>query len=51
MFGISFFVILNVSGLVRIISITQNITKQDPFGSSVRVHFYRIEFDTDFRAR
>ena len=43
-------------GLVRIIPITQNTKKQDPFGiyvgfGSVRIYFYRIGFGSDFRVR
>ena len=43
-------------GSVRIIPITQNTKKQDPFGiyvgfGSVRIHFYRIGFGSDFRVR
>ena len=43
-------------GSVRIIPITQNTTKQDPFGiyvgfGSVRIHFYRIGFGSGFRVR
>ena len=42
------------SGSVRIISITRNTTKQDPFGiyigfGSVQIHFYRIGFGSGFR--
>ena len=42
------------SGSVRIIPITQNTTKQDPFGiyfgfGSVQIHFYRIGFGSGFR--
>ncbi|CAF2060593.1 unnamed protein product [Brassica oleracea] len=41
-------------GSVRIIPITQNTKKQDPFViyvgfGSVRIHFYRIGFGSDFR--
>lgn len=44
------------SGSVRIIPITRNTTKQDPFGiyvgfRSVRIRFYRIGFGSDFRVR
>ena len=44
------------SGSVRIIPITRNTTKQDPFGiyvgfGSVRIHFFRIGFGFDFRVR
>ena len=44
------------SGSVRIIPITRNTTKQDPFGiyvgfGSVRIHFYRIRFGSGFRVR
>ena len=44
------------SGSVRIIPITRNTTKQDPFGiyvgfGSVRIHFYRIGFSSGFRVR
>ena len=44
------------SGSVRIISITRNTIKQDPFGiyagfGSVRIHFYRIGFGSGFRVR
>ena len=44
------------SGSVRIISITRNTIKQDPFGiyagfGSVRIHFYRIGFGSRFRVR
>ncbi|CAG7861709.1 unnamed protein product, partial [Brassica rapa] len=44
------------SGSVRIIPITRNTTKQDPFGiyvgfGSVRIHFYRIGFGSGFRVR
>ncbi|CAN6852397.1 unnamed protein product [Brassica oleracea] len=43
-------------GSVGIIPITQNTKKQDPFGiyvgfGSVRIHFYRIGFGSDFRVR
>ncbi|WZZ19355.1 hypothetical protein YC2023_112444 [Brassica napus] len=43
-------------GSVRIISITQYTEKYDPFGiyigfGSVRIHFYRIGFGSDFRIR
>ena len=44
------------SGSVRIILITRNTIKQDPFGiyarfGSVRIHFYRIGFGLSFRVR
>ena len=44
------------SGLVRIIPITRNTKKQDPFGiyvgfESVRIHFYRIGSGSGFRVR
>ncbi|KAG5388564.1 hypothetical protein IGI04_030105 [Brassica rapa subsp. trilocularis] len=43
-------------GSVRIIPITQCTKKQDPFGiyvgfGSVRIHFHRIGFGSDFRVR
>ena len=44
------------SDSVQIIPITQNTTKQDPFGiyvgfGSIRIHFYRIGFGSGFRVR
>ena len=44
------------SGSVRIIPITRNTTKQDPFGiyvgfGSVQIHFYRIGFGLGFWVR
>ncbi|KAL0838335.1 hypothetical protein Bca101_090225 [Brassica carinata] len=44
------------SDSVRIISITRNTIKQDPFGiytgfGSVRIYFYRIGFGSGFRVR
>ena len=44
------------SDSVRIIPITRNTTEQDPFGiyvgfGSVRIHFYRIGFGSNFRVR
>ena len=41
-------------GSVRIIPITQNTKKQDPFGiyfgfGLVQIHFHRIGFGSDFR--
>ena len=44
------------SGSVQIVPITRNTTKQDPFGiyvgiGSVRIHFYRIGFGSDYRVR
>ena len=43
-------------GSVRIIPITRNTTKQDPFGiyvgfGSVRIHFYQIGFGSGYRVR
>ncbi|CAG7864039.1 unnamed protein product, partial [Brassica rapa] len=45
-----------ITGSVRIIPITQNTIKQDPFGiyvrfGSIQIHFYRIGFGSDFRVR
>ena len=44
------------SDSVRIVPITRNIIKQDPFSiyvgfGSVRIHFYRIGFDSGFRVQ
>ncbi|KAL0828448.1 hypothetical protein Bca101_052126 [Brassica carinata] len=43
-------------GSLRILSITRNTIKHDPFGiyvgfGSVRIHFYRIGFGLDFWVR